>query len=64
MTSGMSHIRELKNGGCRHRSRSIGTNDPAGEHEESSSGPTEFEVMVDVNVKETRICHRQIGVPL
>ena len=49
MTLGMSHIRELKNGGCRHRDRSTGTNDPAGEHEESSSGPTEFEVMVDVN---------------
>lgn len=64
MTSGMSHIRDFKNSGCSHRNRSTGRNEPVEEHEESSLGPAEFEVMVDGNVKETRICHHKIGMLL
>ena len=60
----MSYIRDLKNSGCSHRNRSTGRNEPVEEHEESSLGPAEFEVMVDGNVKETRICHHKIGMLL
>ena len=54
----------FENSGCSHRNRSTGRNEPVEEHEESSLGPAEFEVMVDGNVKETRICHHKIGMLL
>ena len=57
-------VTDLKNSGCGHRNRSTGRNESVEEHEESSLGPSEFEVMVDVNVKETRVCHHKIGMLL
>lgn len=47
-TWGRSHIRDLKNSGCRHRNKSAGRRELAGEAEETSSGPVAFEVMGDV----------------
>ena len=61
---GICGLTYMKNSGCSHRNRSTGRNEPVEEHEEASLGPAEFEVMVDGNVKETRICHHKIGMLL
>ena len=64
VTLGMSHIRDVKTRGCWQRKRPTGRNEPATEPEESCLGPVEFGVMANANVKETRLCHPQTGMPL